>query len=56
MSKKNSVRKAPEISAARKDIKEDPDWMYKPILTGVFSTRPCDFDGGNSSEAWEAQI
>jgi len=48
MRQKDSVHKAPEISAAREDIK-DPDWMYKPILVGAFSTRPSDCDGGSVS-------
>lgn len=46
MSKNNSVQKAPEITATREDGKEDPDWMYKPILRGVINTRPGD-DSGN---------
>ncbi|MDD3840087.1 MAG: hypothetical protein PHP06_05880 [Clostridia bacterium] len=49
MSQKNSVHKAPEITAAGKDGKEDPDRIFKPMLKGAFSTRP-DPDTGNYDE------
>ena len=51
--KHNSVQPAPEIPAAREDIKEDPDWMYKSILNGAFSTRPIDHDSSDAHE-WQA--
>ena len=43
----DSVHKAPEIPTAREDRNEDPDWKFKPILKGAFSTRPSDCDGGD---------
>lgn len=43
---RDSVSPAPDIQEDRKDIKEDPDWMYKPVLAGVINTRPSAVDGG----------
>lgn len=51
---KNSVPMAPEITTSGED-RNDPDWQFRPMLTGVINTRP-DKDNGGSCEYYEAGV
>ena len=46
----NSVQPARAAGPSGTDGKEDPDWMYKPMLKGAFILRPSAFDGGNGMD------
>ena len=46
----NSVQPVRAAGPSGTDGKEDPDWMYKPLLKGAFILRPSAFDGGNGQD------